>query len=111
MDLVIGELSRNELPDSQPSTDKHPYFFTIPEMATRKLVFDLLVHRDVYPEFAPSLMAYDTCGRAPPGPGPHPPPGPQGYSEELESVGYDHRRLRLLEFPATPNYGPRYSEN
>ena len=101
--LVIGEMSLNELPDSSPSTSKHPYFFSIPEMATRKLVFDLMVHEDVYPGVTPTLMTYDTSSRGPARPGdPSRAIDIKHTPDELQIVGLDHRPLRILEFPAYP---------
>ncbi|HPF14959.1 MAG: hypothetical protein H6830_09415 [Planctomycetes bacterium] len=108
VDLVIAELNRGELIGRKPNAETPPYFFGVPEMATRKFVFDLLVHKDVYPGCTPSLLVYDTMGHGPAR------AGDKGrrlslrdIPEELESVGTDHRRLRVLEFPAYPQLRER----
>ncbi len=103
VDLVIAELSRNELRHSKPGAKDSPYFFSIPEMSTRKLIFDLMVHKDVYAGALPTLMAYDTNGRGPARPGESTRRlDLKDIPEEIESIGFDHRRLRLLDFPAYP---------
>ena len=103
VDLVIAELNRGELLDRQPDAEHPPYFFHIPEMATRKLVFDLLVHEEVFPGATPSLLAYDTVAYGPARAGdPSRKLSRRDIAEVVQSVGFDHRRLRLLEFPAYP---------
>lgn len=103
VDLVIAELNRAELRDRKPSAEHPPYFFHIPEMASRKLVFDLLVHEDVFPGATPTLLAYDTVGRGPARAGdPSRNLDMRDLADDMQAVGFDHRRLRLLEFPAYP---------
>ena len=101
MDLVIAELNPDELSSRLPGPEKPPYFFMIPEMATRKMVFDLMVHEDVYPGASPSLVVYDTAGRGAARAGdPNRSHDIRSIPEKLEPIGTDHRRLRILEFPA-----------
>lgn len=63
VDLVVTEWNRNELNDRAPNPKTPPFFYTIPEMASRRMVFDLIVHADIYPGSGPKLMVYDTAGR------------------------------------------------
>ncbi|MEZ6016472.1 MAG: hypothetical protein R3F49_15245 [Planctomycetota bacterium] len=100
VDLVIAEVNRAELPHRRPGLDRTPYFFTIPEMATRRLVFDLLIHEDVYGGTVPTLMTYDTTGQ---GPAAANDPARQldlrPATEPAQSLGVGLSRLRVLEFP------------
>lgn len=64
-DLVIAELNRGELPHREPSAERPPHFFMVPEMPTRKAILDLFVHRDIYPGEGPELLCYDTTGSGP----------------------------------------------
>ena len=101
VDLVLAEVNRAELDVFEPGHEAmRPYFFHLPELAARKSVFDLVVHRDVYPDFPLELLAFDTTGR-----------GPASVNDPLRSVdrrrvhdeltvlGPGLARLRLLEFP------------
>ncbi|MEZ6003032.1 MAG: hypothetical protein R3F17_01465 [Planctomycetota bacterium] len=101
VDFVIGELNENELEGRKPGPERPPHFFVIPEASTRKLVFDLLVHRDVFPGCTPRAIAYDTMIRGAARAGdPTRRLDRKELPEALMSLGTDHRRLRLLEFPA-----------
>ena len=100
VDLVIAELNRGELAHRSPGSDRPPYFFAIPEMPTRKLVFDLLVHRDVYPGCSPEVVGYDTAGMGPAVAGdPARELDLRHISEPLQVLGESTRRLRLVECP------------
>jgi len=108
VDLVIAELNRGELMRRKPGPKEGPYMFHIPEMASRKLVVDLLVHKDVYTGTTPTLLAYDTTARGPARAGdPARRLDLRDIPEELQVIGHDHRRLRLLEFPAYPQLRER----
>ncbi len=100
VDLVIAEVNRGELPRREPSLERPPYFFSTPEMATRKTVFDLLVHEDVYGGTAPEIINYDTSAL---GPAVAMDPAREldrrYFPEPLSSLGNGTRRARLLEFP------------
>ncbi|MCP3917016.1 MAG: hypothetical protein GY711_15830 [bacterium] len=100
VDLVIAEVNRNELNSRRPSKEQPPYFFTIPEMASRKAVFDLLVHRDVYAGRGPTLLAYDTSGRGPAAAAdPERKLDQRHVAETVDVLGSGLQRARLLEFP------------
>ncbi|MFT7680245.1 MAG: hypothetical protein ACI8QC_004251, partial [Planctomycetota bacterium] len=100
VDLVIVEVNLNEIPVRDADPKHPPYFCTIPEMATKRLTFDLIVHKDVFPGSDPVLYAYDTAAR-----GPAPACDPKRnldlrhVSEQLEPLGTGMTRLRLMEFP------------
>lgn len=99
VDLVMGELNRAELEQDRPTSTHTPYFFAIPEMATRKLVFDVLLHRDVYAGSTPELIAYDTTAMGPARPGdPARDLDRRSFPEPLQALGEGTRRLRILEF-------------
>ncbi|MEM1451344.1 MAG: hypothetical protein AAF957_13085 [Planctomycetota bacterium] len=99
VDLVMGELNRNEITQRPPNAEAPPYFFAIPEMATRKIVFDLILHRDVYAGAAPELITYETAGMGPARPGdPAREVDRRSCPEPLQSLGEGTRRLRILEF-------------
>lgn len=100
VDLVLAEVNRGEIEERELTQGgQRPYFFQIPEMAVRLLVFDLILHRDVYPGSAIELMAFDATGR-----------GPASVNDEtrrldqrriydeVSHLGIGLQRLRLLEF-------------
>ena len=61
-------------------------------------MFDLLVHRDVYPGRSPELSTFDTAGRGPARPGdPARDVDRRACPEPLQSLGDGTRRLRVLE--------------
>ncbi|MEM8709796.1 MAG: hypothetical protein AAGG01_02500 [Planctomycetota bacterium] len=100
VDLVIAEVNRGEGIRRVPSDDRPPYFFMLPEMPTRKAVFDLFVHRDLFDGQAPTVLSYDTtslglaaaCDPARDLDLRHCP-------EPLQELGVSTQRVRLLEFP------------
>lgn len=100
VDLVLAEVNRAELELREPNAERPPYFYALPETASRRIVFDLVVHEDVYPDSDPDLIAYDTAGRGPAVAGD---PGREldlrHVSEPLENLGPGIARMRLLEFP------------
>lgn len=100
VDLVIAEVNRGELFEREPNEERPPYFFSTPEMATRKAVFDLLVHEDVYRGATPEIINYDTSAMGPAAA--HDPAREldrRYFPEPLGSLGPGIRRARLLEFP------------
>lgn len=100
VDLVIAEVNRDELSNRAPSRERPPYFYTIPEMACRRLVFDLLVHRDVYPACDPTLIAYDMAGRGPAvACDPARDLDRRQVLEQVANLGPGLTRLRVMEFP------------
>jgi hypothetical protein len=100
VDLVIAEVNRAELPHRSPSKGRPPYMFLIPEMPSRKLVFDLLVHDDVYEGLGPEFLCYDTTGLGPAIPGdPARTLDLRTCTESTSAVGPGLARLRVLEFP------------
>ncbi len=100
VDLVIGELTRDEPMTRKPNTDRPPYFFTVPEMPTRNVVFDLMVHKDLFEGATPSLLYYDTSSQ---GPAIAADPAREldlrYCPEPLQELGSGIQRSRLLEFP------------
>lgn len=101
VDLVLVEVNRDELPVREPREGwSRPYFFQVPEVAVRQSVFDLVIHRDVYPDCNVELIGFDTAGR-----------GPASVNdetraldrrkvyEEITPLGSGLQRMRLLEFP------------
>ncbi|MEM9378892.1 MAG: hypothetical protein AAGB93_03005 [Planctomycetota bacterium] len=96
VDLVVAELNRAEL---EQERDGSLYFFSIPEMATRRLVFDLVVHEDLCASTRPALHVHSTAAMGPARPGdPQREPDRRASTASLELLGAGTRRLRLLEF-------------
>lgn len=101
VDLVLAELRANYRTHQvvEPGS-KRPNFFMIPSSPMRMMVFDLILHRDVYPAHPAELLGYDTTMR-----------GSADVNdasrtadvipidEELLEVGPGVERLRLPEFP------------
>jgi hypothetical protein len=100
VDLVIGELTRDEPMTRSPSSTRPPYFFTVPEMPTRNVVFDLVVHKDLFDDGTPSLLYYDTSSN---GPAIAADPAREldlrYCPEPLQKLGRGIQASRLLEFP------------
>ena len=100
VDLVVSEVNRNELHDRQPNTDTPPFFYSIPELASRRMVFDLIVHPDVYAGTGPRLMIYDTAGRGPASAcDPTRALDLRRSSHEVQVLGSGLHRMRLKEYP------------
>jgi hypothetical protein len=59
-DLLIAEVNRAEMPRT-PAAGRRPYVFAEVSTPTQLLVFDVLVHHDLYPGAAPELATYDTA--------------------------------------------------
>ncbi|MEM1451343.1 MAG: hypothetical protein AAGI22_19650 [Planctomycetota bacterium] len=96
VDLVMAELNRAELVEQASGS---LYFFSIPEMATRRLVFDLIVHEDLCAATRPSLHVHSTAAMGAARPGdPDREPDRRASTASLELLGAGTRRLRLLEF-------------
>ncbi|MCA9001083.1 MAG: hypothetical protein KDB61_04105 [Planctomycetes bacterium] len=101
VDLVVAEVNRAEMKNHGPAESHKPHFWVIPEMPSRKLVFDVLVHEDVYVGRVPHLYFYDTTGQGPAAAGdPARRLDQRKFTHSIEAIGKDLRRLRLLEFPA-----------
>ncbi|MFT5057397.1 MAG: hypothetical protein ACI89E_000161 [Planctomycetota bacterium] len=101
VDLVVAEVNKGELRGRIPSRDKPPHFWVTPEMCSRKLVFDLILHEDVFPSSSPTLYFYDTTGRGPAAVGdPERTLDQRQFTHSVEELGSDLRRMRLMEFPA-----------
>lgn len=61
VDLLFAEIHRAELPRfAESDSDRRPYVYSVVTIPSRRLVFDVLVHEDVYPGVAPELFLYDT---------------------------------------------------
>ncbi len=59
-DLVIAEVNRAEMP-RRPDPGRRPYVFAEVSTPTSLLLFDVLVHVDLYPGATPDLATYDTA--------------------------------------------------
>jgi len=101
VDLVIAEVNPGELENEFDLTKRNaPYFFQIPATSSRMMVFDLLVHEEVYKGCQPQLMVYDTGHR-----GPAPAGSAQreidriNVTETLEDLGTEPSRRRFAGFP------------
>lgn len=62
-DVVLAEVNRREPLGTVPRN--RPYFFHMVETASKKVIFDLIVHRDLYEGQDPELILYDTLGGGP----------------------------------------------
>ena len=101
VDLVIAEVNPGELLDEDHLRGANPpYFFHIPAAPTRSMVFDVLVHEEVYPGLAGELIVFDTGHRGPASP--HQTERDvdrMRVSETLEDLGASPARRRLSGFP------------
>ncbi|QDV04676.1 hypothetical protein Poly30_01690 [Planctomycetes bacterium Poly30] len=100
VDLVIAEVNRSEPVHRKPSTVRPPYFFMLPEMPTRRAVFDLFVHRDVFEGSTPSVLSYNTSSLGPSAacdPARH--LDQRDCPEPMQHLGTGIHRVRMLEFP------------
>lgn len=62
VDLVYGEINRAEIPRYVPAgSGRKGYFFAEVNVPCVVLQFDVLLHRDLYPEREPELIIYDTA--------------------------------------------------
>ncbi|MFT7463297.1 MAG: hypothetical protein ACI9EF_001641 [Pseudohongiellaceae bacterium] len=62
VDLVMAEVNLAELPQTVPAgSGRKGYVFAEVATPARRLLFDVLVHRDIYPGSDPSLRIYDTA--------------------------------------------------
>lgn len=100
VDLVIAEVNRSEPVHRQPSTERPPYFFMLPEMPTRRGVFDLLVHRDVFGGASPRMLSYNTTSLGPSAAlDPARKLDERDCPEPMQQLGNGIHRVRMLEFP------------
>lgn len=61
MDLVFAEVNLDEIDRYVPAkSGSKGYFFAENTICAKRLLFDVLVHEDVYPNSEPSLAIYDT---------------------------------------------------
>ena len=62
MDLVFAEVNLAEIDRFVPAgSGRKGYFFAETTTCAKRLLFDVLVHEDVYPDSEPSLTIYDTA--------------------------------------------------
>lgn len=100
VDLVIAEWNKAELDGEAISSSRTPHFFLIPEMATRKVVFDLFVHKDVFVGARPELLSYETGGMGPARAGDLSRDiDRRPILEDLQVLNSAGNGARLLEFP------------
>lgn len=97
VDLVIAELNRAEMKVAPGATR---YFYMVSEMATRKAVFDVFIHEDVFVGATPRLVAYQTgsLGAARVD-DPARELDKRPVHEEIQQVPSGWRGARILEFP------------
>ena len=61
-DLLMAEVNLSEMPHGVPAgSDRKGYVFAEVATPSKVMVFDVLVHDDVYPEGNPELFIYDTA--------------------------------------------------
>ncbi len=101
VDLVIAEVNRAEL-ILEPAGDsaRNPYFYQIAGTPSRAMLFDVLIHKDIYTDRDAKLLLYDTSNRG---------PAAAGSKEravdllrttdELELLGTQPSRRRFTGFP------------
>ena len=100
VDLVIAEWNKDELNGLATEEGRTVNFFLIPEMATRKVVFDLFVHKDVFKNATPELMSYETNAMGPARAGdPARELDKRPVPEDLQVLKSAGHSARLLEFP------------
>ena len=105
VDFVIAEVNRGEIrfADAEAAQDselKPPYFFQMPAAPSKAMLFDLLIHRDLFPDFEPELLVYDTSIRGPARAGaPERDVDLMRTSDAIEVIGYRPSRLRFSGFP------------
>jgi hypothetical protein len=62
VDLVLAEVNLNEIPRYVPrNSGRKGHVFAEIGTPSKSLLFDVLVHEDVYPQSEPALMIYDTA--------------------------------------------------
>lgn len=101
VDLVMAELNRSELKHANPIDPAAcPYFFQIPAAPARAMVFDLLIHEDLYQHGEPHMMVYDTSTRGPARAGaPEREVDRVRVTEEIEVLGMRPSNRRFSGFP------------
>ncbi|MFT5732479.1 MAG: hypothetical protein ACJA2W_003468 [Planctomycetota bacterium] len=100
VDLVIAEFNRAEPVHRKPNATNPPYFFMLPEMPTRKAVFDLIVHKDVFDGTAPTVLSYNTNSVGPAAAcDPKRDLDKRDCPEPMQLLGTGTHRVRMLEFP------------
>ena len=58
-DLLLAEVNMGEMPNT-PAPGRRGYVFAEVSTPSRSLLFDVLLHEDVYPGLTPELMLFDT---------------------------------------------------
>ncbi|MCB9916667.1 MAG: hypothetical protein H6828_16200 [Planctomycetes bacterium] len=99
VDLVVADLNVGEVPN-HPGALRTPTYYHIPSAPAQELLFDLLLHRDVYPGHDPALLVYDTTVRGPArGQEPTRDLDLMSVSESIEFLGDDPARRRFAGYP------------
>ncbi len=100
-DLVLAELNLAEIPlGTESGQERTVFFFNVIDHPIRKLVFDLFVHRDLFPGREPELTVHDTSSS-----GPVRPEDPERdidrmeLIERVELLGAGTAGVRLVEIP------------
>ncbi|MFT5285787.1 MAG: hypothetical protein ACI8TQ_001955 [Planctomycetota bacterium] len=100
-DFLMAEVNLSEMPHGVPAqSERKGYVFAEVSIPTKALVFDVLVHNDVFPGSNPELYIYDTAL--------------EGYAdvndrtrdldrmelaESVNALGHGSMELRIPEFP------------
>lgn len=92
VDVVLAEVNRREIRRYVPAEeDRKSYVFAEVSTPVKLLVFDVYVHRDVYPGSEPELRIYDTHGSG------IADPNASARDVDLFDIVEDLRRLRTDE--------------
>ncbi len=61
VDLVLAEVNRAEIPRTVPvGSGRRGWFYASTTIPSKLMLFDVLVHRDIYPESDPELLLYSS---------------------------------------------------
>ncbi|MFT7667519.1 MAG: hypothetical protein ACI8X5_000198 [Planctomycetota bacterium] len=101
VDFVIAEVNRHELALVPVDLGlANPYFYQIPGTPSRAMLFDLLIHKDVYADREAKLLVYDTTLRGPAQAGvPEREVDLQRICDEIEDLGSLPGLRRCAGFP------------
>lgn len=101
VDLVIAQVTRSAMAHVDlEEVELPPYFFQVPAAPSRAMLFDLLLHRDVFAAGHPKLDVFDTSTRGPARPGREDREVDlMRVSEEIEDLSSRPSRLRFSNYP------------
>ena len=100
VDLLVAEYNPGETVQCDPTKGHAAHFFVAPEMPTRKVVFDLLVHEDIFKQSDVEVLAYNMAAQGPAGAyDPERELDRRECPEPLQELGRGTDRARIMEFP------------